>query len=890
MTDFINNRFDRQNRVYGVEATNKLLNSTVILFGQKSDCMFEIAKNLVLGGIKKIFIVENSNNNSTINQFNLTNYNDNTVTINHDNNSNFLGNIHNVSYQKLVDEISVLNPYSEIKLINYSDIENFQNNNVFVFVNDSSDDKFTINDAIRNNNNKFIVLQLNQQQNNLTIYNDFVNHHIVDVDGENYESFTILEYNYNSSNNTITIKTNGNHELSSGNIVKLNISLSDLSIDSEFKISNIVNTNTFEIKHYDNKHNHQFINGYVTRIKVGMDLNHKCLSEIITNKLNDDNISDINPVIQSFIGAVITSECVKAITNKYIPFDQSYTFDFNSDIFCKPTDDLLKKLYELKYFIVGSGAIGCELLKNLAMIGVKNIHITDPDHIEVSNLSRQFLFRNDNVGSSKSVVASNRIKNYNKNINITSYQEKLSSENQKFVDKLLPNIDIVFNALDNLNARLYVDQQVIKYTKPLFESGTLGTKGNTQPIIPHITESYGASQDQQVEKNFAVCTIKHYPTLIQHTIHYALDDFNGLFCQQPQHLLTFLDNKLDKPFENISELELAFIKSYLHRVIKMLQNINSINDYIEWAYCLWYDRFCNRINKLLTTHPKDSLTEEGTLFWSNGKRCPTIGVIRTYDFYDYMYATTNLLINTYRRNKIDLDVTNLRSIIENYDYNLVDTNMYMDDPENNVEYDDIPSRNYVDFTISPQEFEKDDDTNFHIAYIHSTSNNRAINYEIPVGTFYDTKGIAGKIIPALATTTSIVASLITLEMLKYVINNNRPIEDYQSYFVNLANNLFIPGEPFPPKSNKINNINFTEWDNFEFNVNECTIDNLLQILNDKFKTNISMITSGTTMIYSDFNNSNQKKMIKEIIGNTKTKLSIFSEDDDIELPNVTITY
>lgn len=888
MTDFIKNRFDRQNRVYGIEATYKLLNSTVVLLGQKSDCMFEIAKNLVLGGVNKIFIVEN---NSIINQLNLVDAHNDTITVSLNNNTDFLGNIHNVSYQKFVDEISALNPYSEIKLINYNDINDSHSNNVFVFVNDNKNIIHKINNYFRNDNNKFIALQLDQKHNNLTIYNDFVNHHIIDVDGENYETFTILEYNYDGKG-MVTIKTNSNHELSIGDMVKLNITLVDHSINSEFKVHKIINTQVFEIKYENDKHNHQFINGYVYRVKVGIDLNHKCLSEIMVHDIdqNNCNIYDINPVIQCFIGAVISSECVKAITHKYIPFDQSYTFDFNQDIFLRPNDELLKKLSELKYFIVGSGAIGCELLKNLAMIGVKNIHITDPDHIEVSNLSRQFLFRNENVGSSKSDVASYRIKKYNNNINITSYKEKLSSENQKFVDKLLPNIDIVFNALDNLNARLYVDQQAIKFTKPLFESGTLGTKGNTQPIIPHITESYGASQDQQVEKNFAVCTIKHYPTLIQHTIHYALDDFNGLFCQQPQHLLTFLNDKLDNPFENISELEMAYIKSYLHRVINILQKINNIDDYINWAYCLWYDRFCRRINKLLDTHPKNSLTEEGSLFWSNGKRCPNVGIIHTADFYDYIYATTNLLINTYRRNIVDLDVTNLRSIIEKYDYSKVDTNMYIDDYENNVTYESLPEKTEIDFTISPQEFEKDDDTNFHIAYIHSTSNNRAINYDIPVGTFYDTKGIAGKIIPALATTTSIVASLITLEMLKYVINNNRSIEEYQSYFVNLANNLFIPGEPFPPKLNTINNIKFTEWDNFEFNVMNSTVDNLLKILNNKFKTNISMITLGTTMIYADFKNSITDKLIKDIIGDNNAKLSIFSEDDNIELPNISITH
>ncbi len=97
-------------------------------------------------------------------------------------------------------------------------------------------------------------------------------------------------------------------------------------------------------------------------------------------------------------------------------------------------------------------------------------------------------------------------------------------------------------ALDNIQTRLYVDKQCVKFMRPLFESGTSGVKGSTQPIIPNITESYGASNDFVQEDNYPVCTIKNFPTHIRHTIHYALDDFNGLFNIQPTYLKTFINN------------------------------------------------------------------------------------------------------------------------------------------------------------------------------------------------------------------------------------------------------------------------------------------------------------------------------------------------------------
>lgn len=62
-----------------------------------------------------------------------------------------------------------------------------------------------------------------------------------------------------------------------------------------------------------------------------------------------------------------------------------------------------------------------------------------------------------------------------------------------------------------------MDQRCVFYEKPLLESGTLGTKGNTQVVIPHLTESYGSSQDPP-EKETPSCTVKNFPNAIQHTI------------------------------------------------------------------------------------------------------------------------------------------------------------------------------------------------------------------------------------------------------------------------------------------------------------------------------------------------------------------------------------
>ena len=72
----------------------------------------------------------------------------------------------------------------------------------------------------------------------------------------------------------------------------------------------------------------------------------------------------------------------------------------------------------------------------------------------------------------------------------------------------------------------------VYYNKPLLESGTLGTKGNTQVVIPKLTESYSSSQDPP-EKSIPICTLKNFPNAIEHTLQWARDVFEGQFTQNP---------------------------------------------------------------------------------------------------------------------------------------------------------------------------------------------------------------------------------------------------------------------------------------------------------------------------------------------------------------------
>lgn len=66
-----------------------------------------------------------------------------------------------------------------------------------------------------------------------------------------------------------------------------------------------------------------------------------------------------------------------------------------------------------------------------------------------------------------------------------------------------------------------MDRRCVYYRKPLLESGTLGTKGNVQVVIPFLTESYSSSQDPP-EKSIPICTLKNFPNAIEHTLQVSI--------------------------------------------------------------------------------------------------------------------------------------------------------------------------------------------------------------------------------------------------------------------------------------------------------------------------------------------------------------------------------
>lgn len=161
-----------------------------------------------------------------------------------------------------------------------------------------------------------------------------------------------------------------------------------------------------------------------------------------------------------------------------------------------------------------------------------------------------------------------------------------------------------------------------------------------------------------------------------------------------------------------------------------------------------------------------------------------------------------------------------------------------------------PPSAFAGYRLNPVEFEKDDDTNHHIDFITAASNLRAMNYSIPIASRHQTKQIAGKIIPAIATTTSVVTGLVCLELYK-VIDNKRKLEDYKNGFVNLALPFFGFSEPLPAKKSKYGDTEWTLWDRIEFR-KEPTLQEFIDMFQNEHKLEVNMVSQDTSLLWSSF--------------------------------------
>lgn len=624
------------------------------------------------------------------------------------------------------------------------------------------------------------------------------------------------------------------------------------------------------------------------------------VDEQLLRELSFQATGDI-PGLVAFFGGLIAQEVLKCCSSKFGPIKQWLYFDSLESLPSKEdyprTAETTKPLgtrydgqiavFGAKYqeeitnlsvFLVGSGAIGCEMLKNWAMMGLGSgpngkIIITDNDSIEKSNLNRQFLFRPKDVGKNKSDVAAQAVQAMNPALKgkIDSKLDKVGPETEDiFDDNFWNSLDFVTNALDNVEARTYVDRRCIFFKKPLLESGTLGTKGNTQVVIPNLTESYSSSQDPP-EKSIPLCTLRSFPNKIDHTIAWAKSLFQGYFADSPESVNLYLSqpNYVEQTLKQNPD-----IKGTLENISNYLNNRPyTFEDCIKWARNEFETKYNHEIKQLLYNFPADATTSTGAPFWSGPKRAPKPLEfdINNKDHFNFIVGGANLLAFVYGLKEPQASFEDYKKVLDSIEVPPFvpksGVKIAANDEEAEEEakklagYDEssikkiaasLPEPSALaGFRLTPIEFEKDDDTNHHIEFITAASNCRALNYSIETADAHKTKFVAGKIIPAIATTTALVTGLVCLELYKVVAKHDN-IELYKNGFINLALPFIGFSEPIKSPTKKYNDKQFDEiWDRFEIN-GDITLQELLDHFEQKEGLEISMLSHNVSLLYASF--------------------------------------
>jgi molybdopterin/thiamine biosynthesis adenylyltransferase len=144
-----------------------------------------------------------------------------------------------------------------------------------------------------------------------------------------------------------------------------------------------------------------------------------------------------------------------------------------------------ERLKRAKAFMAGAGGLCSSAAVYLAAAGVGTIRIVDHDKVEPSNLNRQILHWEEDIGRRKIESAAMKLKRVNSNLKIEAIEERLDETN---IDNLVAGSDLIIDAMDNLHVRLLLNRVALKRNIPLLHGAVRGFEGRATTVIPGKTD------------------------------------------------------------------------------------------------------------------------------------------------------------------------------------------------------------------------------------------------------------------------------------------------------------------------------------------------------------------------------------------------------------------
>jgi len=278
--------------------------------------------------------------------------------------------------------------------------------------------------------------------------------------------------------------------------------------------------------------------------------------------------------------------------------------------------EIVPLVNKMTILVIGAGGLGCEILKNLALSGFKDIHVIDMDTIDISNLNRQFLFRKSDVGKFKAQVAADFVMRRVKGVKITPHNKRI----QDFDRDFYMQFQGVVCGLDSIEARRWINMMLVDIAqsggqdedaedaekvepldlvKPLIDGGTEGFKGQARVILPSISSCLECQLDMHVPRAAVpLCTIASIPRQPEHCVEWAhviaWDEekpFPVLDKDDPEHITWLFHKALDRARAfGISGITYALTQGVVKNIIPAIASTNAVIA----ASC------CNELLKLAT--------------------------------------------------------------------------------------------------------------------------------------------------------------------------------------------------------------------------------------------------------------------------------------------------
>jgi len=266
-------------------------------------------------------------------------------------------------------------------------------------------------------------------------------------------------------------------------------------------------------------------------------------------------------------------------------------FEPGSDVF-----DLVRG-EDVRLLVIGAGGLGCELLKDLALLGFVHLDVIDMDTIDLTNLNRQFLFTEEDIGQSKAICAARAVNGRVEGVRVTPHFCRIEEKPAEWYRQF----GVIVLGLDSVEARGWINSvcgSFLEYDeaghadqgtiKPVVDGGTEGFTGHARVIYPGVTPCFQCTMWLfPPQTKFPLCTIAETPRSAAHCIEYAhLVQFPGrqpfgpdepFDADKPRHMQWVFEAAAKRASAfGIEGVTLAHTKGVVKNIVPAIPSTNAI--------------------------------------------------------------------------------------------------------------------------------------------------------------------------------------------------------------------------------------------------------------------------------------------------------------------------